>query len=298
MEYKVDISKNKSIAFNQLSEVLNVIDSVGIDYWIEYGTLLGAVRDKTIIPWDSEFDMGIWYSDYEKNKEFLLNKFNELGFKIDFSSKDRVKLIHKTSEIGAYTIDIHTYHVLEDIAFVSCSRFKKSFYNKFIYRTYKSFRFYDDSSKPVYYMARIVKMLMTEFESIPNEFIFKHGKYNFAESFQLLVENKVLDNDKRYLNKIGVMGRFGLKVVGVIPKGLRSIIFRCLKNKVDSFGFTNEMQAIPVHYYKNLTKIAFGPLYVSCPKDYLDYITMIYGTDWNVSKPHWNSTAERVKKRI
>ena len=40
-------------------DVKNILESLSINYWIEGGTLLGAVRDKKLIPWDHDIDMGI-----------------------------------------------------------------------------------------------------------------------------------------------------------------------------------------------------------------------------------------------
>lgn len=54
----------------------NLLTENGISYWLNYGSLLGAVRDKKIIPWDSDIDLGIWDTDIPKVldicKEFLL----------------------------------------------------------------------------------------------------------------------------------------------------------------------------------------------------------------------------------
>ena len=46
--------------------ILDYLKSKGISYWIDYGTLLGAVRDGDVISWDKDFDVGVYYDDLHK----------------------------------------------------------------------------------------------------------------------------------------------------------------------------------------------------------------------------------------
>jgi len=52
-------SNEEKKAINFLFSVKKTIESLSINYWIEGGTLLGAVRDKKLIPWDHDIDMGM-----------------------------------------------------------------------------------------------------------------------------------------------------------------------------------------------------------------------------------------------
>ena len=52
-------SKEEKRAIKFLFDVKKIIESLSQSYWIEGGTLLGAVRDKRLIPWDHDIDLGM-----------------------------------------------------------------------------------------------------------------------------------------------------------------------------------------------------------------------------------------------
>jgi len=58
-----------------------ILDLNGLNYWIDGGSLLGAVRHKSMIPWDDDIDIGIMY--YDVNKFLSLEKqFKKCGYSI------------------------------------------------------------------------------------------------------------------------------------------------------------------------------------------------------------------------
>lgn len=91
---------------NELKELMKLFDQfcnkIGIEYWAHYGTLLGAVRNKDMICFDDDLDVGMNRSDYNIliNNENIAKKF---GLKYSYDDDiPRVKLINFNTNIEPY----------------------------------------------------------------------------------------------------------------------------------------------------------------------------------------------------
>lgn len=72
-EILLDELKDRQIA------ILDVVDAFcrenNINYWLDSGTLLGAIRHGGYIPWDDDIDIGMLRPDYDR----FLAMFNKLN---------------------------------------------------------------------------------------------------------------------------------------------------------------------------------------------------------------------------
>ena len=74
----------EEVAIDILPEVKGVLDKCGIEFWLESGVLLGAVRDRKFIPWDDDIDLGTWEGNIPKMR-ILAREFSNRGFETYFS---------------------------------------------------------------------------------------------------------------------------------------------------------------------------------------------------------------------
>lgn len=56
----------------------------GLTYWIEYGTLLGAVRHKGFIPWDDDTDLAMPRADFNKVYDCMHDELAEYGISMQY----------------------------------------------------------------------------------------------------------------------------------------------------------------------------------------------------------------------
>ena len=102
---------NEKLAIKALREVKKMLDKHNITYWLDAGTLLGAMRDGKLIPWDNDIDLGTWYKDIDKIIN-IVDSLRNKGFLVCF----HLNFISLRYRNGNINIDINTYHVDGDFA--------------------------------------------------------------------------------------------------------------------------------------------------------------------------------------
>ena len=91
--------------------LLGILDKMckrhGLTYWIEYGTLLGAVRHGGFIPWDDDTDVAMPRADFEKAYDLMHDELARYGITLEYGINELawLQLHYRHRETGIW-IDI------------------------------------------------------------------------------------------------------------------------------------------------------------------------------------------------
>ncbi|WP_268223506.1 LicD family protein [Sinomicrobium oceani] len=76
-EVKGEIAQAHIVLLRMIKIFNFICQKHDIKYWLDYGTLLGAVRHNGFIPWDGDIDIGILRKDFEKFKQIVTEELPE-----------------------------------------------------------------------------------------------------------------------------------------------------------------------------------------------------------------------------
>lgn len=84
----------------------------GIDHWLDYGSLLGAVRDGRLIPWDADVDFGMRARDAEAVTR-LADAVAAAGHRLDTSLEGVIRFVY--SEVNDAHVDVFLWEERDEM---------------------------------------------------------------------------------------------------------------------------------------------------------------------------------------
>jgi len=180
-----------------LCEVKTILDRGSIKYWLDQGTLLGVVRDGKFISWDTDIDIGIFYSEARKIIK-LVSKLEKKGFKVII--RDHYIHLYKNSvilDLCFYRFKKNKAWILHRVVFIKgfFGKLLKHIYLKTDRLLYKNlYTEKDISTKFIFFITpsfalpairkfifKILKLFRTKyyFFSFPGYYVKNFKKINF-----------------------------------------------------------------------------------------------------------------------
>lgn len=75
-----DLRQAQKIMVMIMKKIHAVCEKHQIKYWLDYGTLIGAVRHEGFIPWDDDFDICMMRADYERFNQIIQEELGDEFF--------------------------------------------------------------------------------------------------------------------------------------------------------------------------------------------------------------------------
>ncbi|HEC93743.1 MAG TPA: hypothetical protein ENI51_12315 [Candidatus Atribacteria bacterium] len=242
---------DEKVAIKLLKEVKEILDEYNIEFWLDSGTLLGAIRDGKFIPWDGDIDLGVWYRDFDK----IVNVAKYLhgrGFEIHFGLS-HVGII-KRVDGKKCVISIDAYHREGNQAVTSISLIhpKEKFYFKREIR--------------VDIIKRKVRLLIKYF------------------IWLLSAPSYPGDGPKFIPNKIHLML---VKFSSLYSSFNRELLSRILKKTAIILGCKPVRIVVPMRYFRKLSTINFYETPFKIPHPAEEYLRYRYGKGWRIPKKNY-----------
>lgn len=256
----MEIEDKEKIMVADLKDIKEIFDKANITFWLDWGTLLGAVRDKKIIPWDKDMDLGVFDSDYNKiisiipelkKKGFIVN---ELFVPVPSRRSSYRKFGLSRSK---YCTDVYLYCIEKNNAIsILFAPDKGSFYVRLIWLMW-------------------CLMVSKEVNADPKRklfFIPKTFVFSFIKSFLSLFPRDYL---------IKKLNRLLIKII-----------------EKDNGAVLHQVVNTPKYYFDNFNIIEFYGMRFNIPVDAENYLEYKYGESWRIPDKKWDYRNDGAVKLI
>lgn len=169
-DFYIDTNRKKiwQVELDIVEKIKEICDKNNINYSLNGGTLLGAVRHKGFIPWDDDMDFGVPYEYYSKLERVLAQQlrhpYKSYCYKNHIAAFDNfIKIVDTSTRLDdkKYNIPLNEQLGLNIDIFplVRCKKRDKRIYKIKFYKTLIG-SFYISQSHPDSRMRKAAKLLL------------------------------------------------------------------------------------------------------------------------------------------
>jgi len=198
---RIELCELKTIQLDILNEIDTFCKKNQISYWLDYGTLLGAVRHKGFIPWDDDIDIGMLRSDYDRfislfnfrnspnsvRYQAFNGEFVDVSMKLFFTKVfDMNTSLVEKEYASRIAVDIFPYDNVPDNKFsMVIMRLGQK-----IFMSIHAFQVYDHQPSGTIFRRNVIFLLRKLCKLISPQFVRKHilktsRKYRFTKTKQV-----------------------------------------------------------------------------------------------------------------
>ncbi len=94
---------------NEFLKICDILDSLKINFFLNSGILLGAIRDNDFIKWDWDIEISVFANEYLSHIDLISKQLSQSGFKI--IRVIRNKNNSKIDFIGSYPANVTNYTI-------------------------------------------------------------------------------------------------------------------------------------------------------------------------------------------
>lgn len=185
-----------------LSQLKQVCDENGIEFFLSDGTLIGAVRHHGFIPWDDDIDTGIFRKDVNKLKEALKNN-SDLCLVRYYNYNKNDKRHYSVLKVKSRTfehlfVDVFVYDLFDSADMLEYSRYCEA--NSAFHREFARIMEERHITEFDGYIPKPVPELDEEYEKLEEKYSALVNRKTEGDMFALAV-----GNFESYVNKMNYM---------------------------------------------------------------------------------------------
>jgi hypothetical protein len=298
---KIIIKDLRKRSINMLKDIKESLDKFNIKYWLDFGTLLGSIRNGEAIPWDGDFDLS---TDDEQIADYddLWKELDEKGYHIDILDNN-IKILQKGWTYGQYRIDLHRYRskgntIVYEYGFTYKNRILnvingiRSLFQISLPREANIFSTYG-----IICRALLNSGVSPEELYSGKEILIRQGDLNSHHHSTILLDGKEIKIHPMDKASIKSKKRFAfiIKLSIVSRQKIFKLIDRFLKNRKSIPKMT---VAHDKKYFTDLKDVDFCGINMKTPNDPELFLEKIYGKNWRVPRSLWEfSTHSPMKEK-